>query len=137
MQRYVFPDHFLATIGRTVASAEAAGFEPRDVESLREHYRLTLGHWLSRFEMAQQELERQTDRLSFRVLGLYLAGSAYEFRSGRLNIYQTLLVKPLGGKSGLPLTRADWYRARTSPSADAEVNPPNKSLADSVPRTLG
>jgi hypothetical protein len=38
-----------------------------------------------------------------------MAGSAYEFRCGRLNIYQTLLAKPDHGRSGLPLTRADWY----------------------------
>ena len=38
-------------------------------------------------------------------------GSAYEFRRGRLNIYQTLLVKPADGKTGLPLTRADRYSA--------------------------
>jgi cyclopropane-fatty-acyl-phospholipid synthase len=48
--------------------------------------------------------------LSFRVFRLYLAGSAYEFRCGRLGIYQTLLAKPARGQSGLPLTRADWYR---------------------------
>ncbi|HEV8720416.1 MAG TPA: cyclopropane-fatty-acyl-phospholipid synthase family protein [Candidatus Binatia bacterium] len=110
MDRYVFPDHFLATIGRTVAGAEAAGFEARDVESLREHYKLTLEQWLRRFEAAQSEIERQTDPLSFRVFRLYLAGSAYEFRCGRLGIYQTLLAKPARGQSGLPLTRTDWYR---------------------------
>ncbi|HEY7217787.1 MAG TPA: cyclopropane-fatty-acyl-phospholipid synthase family protein [Candidatus Binatia bacterium] len=109
MDRYVFPDHFLATIGHTVASAEAAGFEVRDVESLREHYRLTLEHWLHRLEAAQSDIERLTDPVSFRVFRLYLAGSAYEFRCGRLNIYQTLLAKPDHGRSGLPLTRADWY----------------------------
>jgi cyclopropane-fatty-acyl-phospholipid synthase len=112
MDRYVFPDHFLATIGRTVVAAEAAGFEARDVESLREHYKLTLEHWLQRFEAAQNEIEQQTDSLSFRVFRLYLAGSAYEFRSGRLNVYQTLLAKPVRGQCGLPLTRADWYRSR-------------------------
>jgi cyclopropane-fatty-acyl-phospholipid synthase len=111
MDRYVFPDHFLATIGRTVAGAEAANFEVRDVESLREHYKLTLDHWLSRLEAAQSEIERQTDPLSFRVFRLYLAGSTYEFRCGRLNIYQTLLAKPVRGQSGLPLTRADWYQS--------------------------
>ena len=111
MERYVFPDHFLATIGRTVAGAEAVGFEVRDVESLREHYKLTLEHWLSRLESAQSEIERQTDPLSFRVFRLYLAGSAYEFRCGRLNIYQTLLAKPVRGQSGLPLTRTDWYQS--------------------------
>lgn len=110
MDRYVFPDHFLATIGRTIAGGELAGFEVRDVESLREHYKLTLEHWLQRFEAAQNAIERQTDPLSFRVFRLYLAGSAYEFRCGRLNIYQTLLTKPERGRSGVPLTRADWYR---------------------------
>jgi cyclopropane-fatty-acyl-phospholipid synthase len=111
MERYVFPDHFLATIGRTIAGAEAVGFEVRDVESLREHYKLTLEHWLSRLESAQSEIERQTDPLSFQVFRLYLAGSAYEFRCGRLNIYQTLLAKPVRGQSGLPLTRTDWYQS--------------------------
>jgi cyclopropane-fatty-acyl-phospholipid synthase len=111
MDRYVFPGHFLATIGRTLGRAGAAGFEARDVESLREHYRMTLEHWLHRFEAAQSEIERQTDTLSFRVFRLYLAGSAYEFRCGRLNIYQTLLAKPERGQSGLPLTRADWYNS--------------------------
>jgi hypothetical protein len=32
------------------------------------------------------------------------------FTHGRLNVYQTLLVKPdENGGSGLPLTREDWY----------------------------
>jgi len=48
--------------------------------------------------------------LSFRVFRLYLAGSAYEFRCGRLGIYQTLLAKPEHGRSDPPLTRPDWYR---------------------------
>lgn len=117
MDRYVFPGHFLATIGRTIAGAEAAGFEVRDVESLREHYKLTLERWLSRLESAQSEIEQQTDPLSFRVFRLYLAGSAYEFRCGRLNIYQTLVTKPVRGQSGLPLTRADWYQSSTQAGA--------------------
>ena len=114
MDVYVFPEHFLATIGCTIGSAENAGFEVRDVESLREHYRMTLEHWLHRFESAQSAIERLSDPLSFRVFRLYLAGSAYEFRRGRLSIYQTLLAKPERGQSGLPLTRADWYRSTTS-----------------------
>lgn len=109
MKRYVFPEHCLASIGRTVATSESAGFEVRDVESLREHYNLTLRHWLRRLEAAQSAVERQSDPLSFRVFRLYLAGSAYEFDTGRLNIYQSLLSKPKHGQSGLPLTRVDWY----------------------------
>lgn len=111
IDHYVFPDHFLATIGRTTSAAEAAGFEVRDVESLREHYELTLNHWLQRFEAQQTEIEQQTDPLSFRVFRLYLAGSAHAFRSGRVNLYQTLMTKPVGGQSYFPLTRADWYNS--------------------------
>ena len=113
--RYVFPDHFLATIGQSLRAAETAGFEVRDTESLREHYTLTLTHWLQRFEAAESVLRRLTDEVSFRVFRLYLAGSAYEFQCGRVNVHQSLLVKPNGGRSGVPLTRHDWYRAEDSP----------------------
>ena len=39
VQRHVFPDGELATPGETIRRAEAAGFETRDVESLREQTR--------------------------------------------------------------------------------------------------
>lgn len=109
MDKYVFPDHHLATVGRTVAAAESAGFEVRDVESLREHYTLTLEHWQTRLESSQAEVIRWSDPLTHRVFRLYLAGSAHEFRIGRLGLHQTLLVKSAGGVSGLPWRRADWY----------------------------
>ena len=130
MQRYVFPEHCLASIGRTVAGGERAGFEVRDVESLREHYNLTLKHWLHRLEAAQSAVEQQSDPLSFRIFRLYLAGSAYEFASGRLNIYQSLLIKPKQGQSGLPLTRADWYKRAVIalPRADDRVAEPGEGL---------
>jgi len=39
-----------------------------------------------------------------------MSGSAHGFTTGRLNVYQTLLVRPSErGHSGLPLTRVDWY----------------------------
>jgi hypothetical protein len=38
-----------------------------------------------------------------------MAGSAYAFRIGRLNVFQTLLSRPANGDSKLPLTRDDWY----------------------------
>ncbi|MGZ8425231.1 MAG: class I SAM-dependent methyltransferase [Candidatus Binatia bacterium] len=80
--RYVFPDHFLATIGQSARAAEAAGFEVRDAESLRDHYALTLRHGLQPFGAAQGELQKLTDELSCRVFRLCLGGSAYEFQCG-------------------------------------------------------
>lgn len=128
--RYVFPDHFLASIGETLRGAETAGFEIRDVESLREHYALTLKHWLQRFEAAEDELMRLTDEVSCRVFRLYLAGTAYEFQCGRVNLHQSLLVKPNGGQSGLPLTRRDWYGSDESLAGVLSQSPHDKDAVN-------
>ena len=45
-RRYIFPDGELEPVSEVNLVAERAGFEVRDVENLREHYALTLRHWL-------------------------------------------------------------------------------------------
>jgi len=107
---YVFPDGELVPISTTLRAAEAAGFEVRDVESLREHYMLTLRHWVRRLEAHHDQALQFVDEPTYRVWRLFMSASAHGFNAGRLNIYQSLLLKPgAGGQSGLPLTRADWY----------------------------
>ena len=109
---YVFPDGELVPISTTLKSAERVGFEVRDVESLREHYALTLRHWVRRLEARRDQALQFVDQPTFRVWRLFMSGSAHGFSVGRLNVYQALLLKPeQGGQSGLPLTRADWYKA--------------------------
>jgi len=110
--RYVFPDGELVPISTSLRAAELSGFEVRDVESLREHYALTLHHWLKRLEFHSEEARQITSDTTYRIWRLYMAGSAHGFRSGRLNVYQTLLAKPANGRSGLPLTRGDWYQTQ-------------------------
>lgn len=108
---YVFPDGETPPVHVTLRSAEQAGFEIRDVESLREHYTLTLRHWVRRLEARHEEALRHVDEPTYRVWRLFLSGSADGFRSGKYNVYQTLLALPgQDGSSGLPLTRSDWYR---------------------------
>jgi cyclopropane-fatty-acyl-phospholipid synthase len=108
--RYVFPDGELSTISKNLALAEQAGFEVRDVESLREHYLLTLRQWVRRLEERADEARQLTDDVTYRVWRLYLSISALGFRLGAVNVYQTLLLKPhSSGESKLPLTRDDWY----------------------------
>jgi cyclopropane-fatty-acyl-phospholipid synthase len=107
---YVFPDGELVPISTTARVAEQAGFEVRDVESLREHYALTLRHWVRQLEANHEQALAYVDEPTYRVWRLFMSGSAHGFTVGRLNVYQTLLVKPDDdGKSGLPLTRAAWY----------------------------
>lgn len=108
---YVFPDGELAPISATLRAAEESGFEVRDVESLREHYMLTLRHWVRRLEKHAEEARKLTGDVTYRIWRLYMSGAAHGFRVGTSNIYQTLLAKPAQGESGLPLTRSDWYRA--------------------------
>jgi cyclopropane-fatty-acyl-phospholipid synthase len=82
----------------------------RDVESLREHYALTLRHWVQRLTERRAEALRHVDEPTFRVWRLYMAGSSYGFESSRINVYQALLSKSAaGGHSGLPWTRAHLY----------------------------
>jgi cyclopropane-fatty-acyl-phospholipid synthase len=109
IDKYVFPDGELVPLNVTLDAAEAAGFEVRDVESLREHYELTLRRWLHRLEKSAQQAKAIVGEARYRTWRLYLAGSAHGFRIGRLNLYQTLLCKPHHGSCNLPLTREDWY----------------------------
>jgi len=107
IDRYVFPDGELHPLATTVDALESAGFEVRDVESLREHYVDTLRAWVSNLEQGWDEAIRLSSPGRARVWRLYMAGSALGFQSNRLGINQVLAVKPgPGGASGLPRTRA-------------------------------
>ena len=108
IDRYVFPDGDLVPISAALSAAEIAGFEVRDVENLREHYGLTLRQWVRRLEQRADDARRLTDETTYRIWRLYMAGSAQRFLAGRLNTYQSLLLK--GSNEGcLPLTRDGWY----------------------------
>ena len=109
-QAFVFPDSDPVAVDISNRIAEDAGFETRDVECLREHYMLTLRHWVRRLESHHEEAARLTNEATYRTWRLYMSASARAFETGVYNIYQTLLVKPDRGQSGLPLTRADWYQ---------------------------
>ncbi len=110
MERYVFPDGEMVPISTSLRAAEMSGFEVRDVESLREHYALTLHHWVQRLETHAEEARRIADERTYRIWRIYMAGSAHAFRCGRLNVFQALLSKSTQGQCGLPLTREDLYR---------------------------
>ena len=109
IDQYVFPDGKLGPLHRVIAAAEATGFETRDVESLREHYALTLREWLRRLTGNAERAIALTDERTYRTWRLYLSASAHGFASGRLNVVQTLLAKAgEGGRVGLPLRRSAW-----------------------------
>jgi cyclopropane-fatty-acyl-phospholipid synthase len=110
IDKYVFPDGKLTATKDVIGAAEAAGFEVRDVESLREHYAMTLRHWVKSLEDKSQEALALVGNHTFRVWRLYMAASANAFATASINILQTVLAKPdERGRSNIPLTRADLY----------------------------
>jgi cyclopropane-fatty-acyl-phospholipid synthase len=110
IHQYVFPDGKLTSFRAVIAEAEAAGFETRDVESLREHYALTLRAWIARLLQHRDRATALTSQRIFRIWRLYMTASAYAFAHGRINVLQTLLAKPdAEGRVDLPRTREDLY----------------------------
>jgi cyclopropane-fatty-acyl-phospholipid synthase len=104
--RYVFPDGELLDVSDTVAAMEAAGFEVRDVHSLREHYARTLRQWVRNLEADWDRAVELVGEARARVWRLYMAASAIGFDDGGVSVHQVLGVVPApGGRSGMPLTR--------------------------------
>lgn len=106
---YVFPDGELQPVGVTVAQLERAGFEVRDVESIREHYALTLRRWVANLEADWARAVRLTGFGRARVWRLYMAASALAFERNRIGVNQVLAVRtPESGDSGMALRARKW-----------------------------
>jgi len=110
IDKYVFPEGKLVPVAHVIASAESVGFELRDIESLREHYAMTLRHWVKGLESHSAEAIKIAGERIYRVWRLYMSSAIYGFATGRINIVQALLVKPdREGRSEMPLTREYMY----------------------------
>ncbi|MER7486382.1 cyclopropane-fatty-acyl-phospholipid synthase family protein [Streptomyces sp. NPDC126497] len=106
---YVFPDGELAPLGTTVSLLERSGFEVRDVESIREHYALTLRRWVANLEADWSRAVSLAGPGRARVWLLYMAASALAFERNRIGVNQVLAVRtPGSGTSGLPLRARTW-----------------------------
>jgi cyclopropane-fatty-acyl-phospholipid synthase len=107
--RYVFPDGELFDVGRVVLALEEAGFEVRDVESLREHYARTLRAWVGNLQEHWQAAVAEVGVRRARVWQLYMAASANGFADGGISVHQVLGIAPgPDGRSGMPSTRRAW-----------------------------
>jgi cyclopropane-fatty-acyl-phospholipid synthase len=107
IDRFVFPDGELHEVGKVVSTIQESGFEVRDVESLREHYALTLRSWVRNLEEQRAEAVTQAGEGRYRVWRLYMAASALNFKAGRTQVHQILAVRSDDGCSGVPLRRGD------------------------------
>jgi len=103
VDRYVFPDGELHEVGAVVSAIQTEGFEARHMESLREHYALTLRHWVANLEESWDACVAEASAARARIWRLYMAASALNFESNGTQVHQILAVKPDRGHSGLPL----------------------------------
>ncbi|CAK18127.1 C17 cyclopropane fatty acid synthase CfaB [Pseudomonas entomophila] len=111
IDRYVFPHGELPHISMISASIGEVGLEVVDVESLRLHYAKTLNHWSENLENQLHRAAALVPEQALRIWRLYLAGCAYAFSKGWINLHQILAVKPYAdGHHELPWTREDLYR---------------------------
>lgn len=109
-RRYVFPDGELLPIWETLRYADAALFEVRDVENLREHYARTTTEWARRLEAREAEARAELGEERYRLWRIYLHACGYYFSAGHLSIFQTLLAKPDERRHvPLPASRGDVY----------------------------
>ena len=94
ISRYVFPDGELHPVNDIIGALEAGGFEIRDVESMREHYALTLRRWVANLAAGREQAVAEIGEERERVWRLYMLGSAQGFEGGEIGIYQTLAARP-------------------------------------------
>jgi cyclopropane-fatty-acyl-phospholipid synthase len=107
VHRYVFPNGELHEIGDLVANVQRTGFEVRHVENLREHYALTLRHWVNNLDTNWEKATGLVGEGRARVWRLYMAASSSGFARGSLQIHQILATKTVDGVSGMPW-RPSW-----------------------------
>jgi cyclopropane-fatty-acyl-phospholipid synthase len=110
--KYIFPGGELDHIGHTCETLEQSRFEVHDVEDWREHYAQTTRLWCQRLSARREEAIRLVGPERYRLWVLYLAGVSFAFLDGSIAIYQVVASKHASrGRSELPPTRADLYRA--------------------------
>jgi cyclopropane-fatty-acyl-phospholipid synthase len=111
VNRYVFPDSELVPLAEVTRASESAGWETRDMESLREHYARTLRHWVRRLEASEAAAVAAAGVETFRTWRLNMGASADAFSGGRIGVVQVLLARAdANGTCSLPSTREDLYR---------------------------
>ena len=92
---YVFPDGELIPVEEVIGSAAAAGFEVRDLESIRTSYAETLRRWVDGIERHRESAVALSSETTYRIWRLYMAGSSLAFTHAGISVYQMLLQRPV------------------------------------------
>ena len=132
IHRYVFPDGELHEIGDVVGQMQRIGIEARHVESIREHYALTLHRWVDNLEANWDAAVDEIGEGRARVWRLYMAATSVNFAVGQTQVHQILGVKlpksgPSMGRSRLGL-RQRWEYDLTAVGGGDRANEGSRLL---------
>ncbi len=105
ISRYVFPDGELHPVSDLTRLMQASALEVRDVQSLRDHYPLTLRRWIANLRARRSEAVEMVGPERERAWQLYMVGSAQAFEAAELTVYQVLATRR-GAPHELPLVRS-------------------------------
>ncbi|GAA3470119.1 class I SAM-dependent methyltransferase [Nonomuraea roseola] len=93
INRYVFPDGELESVGHLTTQMENSGFEVRHEENLREHYARTLKFWCENLDDNWEDALQEVGHGTARVWRLYMAGCIVGFERNKVQLHQVLGVK--------------------------------------------
>ena len=107
--RHIFPGASPPSLAQMMQIFEPFDFSVLDLENLRLHYAMTLGHWLDRFELHADLVEKMFDDEFVRMWRLYLAGSLTAFKTGGMQLFQVVFAR---ADYDVPWTRHYLYESR-------------------------
>ncbi len=107
IRKYIFPDGYIPSLAEIAPALARAGLVVADLESLRDHYALTLEHWRARFQAHRDEARAIHGERFCRIWEYYLAASQCAFRYQGCAVLQFQLVKSF---AALPITRDYLFR---------------------------
>lgn len=112
IQRHIFPGGYIPALSEIASAMETVPLYTNDIEVLREHYALTLEHWIARFTTHRTEISERLGERFFRMWEFYLASCASAFRWRDLVVFQIQFAKHL--RNPVPITRTYLDAADTS-----------------------
>jgi cyclopropane-fatty-acyl-phospholipid synthase len=126
IRKYIFPGGEMDHIGMTATNLERHGFEVHDIEPMRMHFHLTLKHWVENLWANKEKAREMVGWPRTRLWLLYLSMCCMAFERGAIYVFQTVAA-PAGGRSKLPLRRAEWFAPRIDAEGAHDVEVPQKA----------
>ncbi len=102
IRKYIFPGGYTPALSEIMKAVEHTRLWVADMEVLRVHYGLTLGHWNERFQRNRAQVAALYDERFCRMWEFYLLAAKAQFTHGRKMVFQLQLTKRRGS---VPLTR--------------------------------